>query len=71
MASAVIMPDDRDRYRPRRDDPDAPPVSLLNEPNVDFAVDYSAAEEPKESATARAMRIWFKQNPTVEKEPSG
>ena len=35
------------------------PVSLLNEPIDDFA-----AEEPKrESATARAMRRWFKQDP--------
>jgi hypothetical protein len=33
------------------------PLSLINEP----------VEEPaRESATARAMRIWFKQNPAVE-----
>jgi hypothetical protein len=37
------------------------PVSLLNEP-FDFTVDF-AVEEPRESATERAMRIWFKQNP--------
>jgi hypothetical protein len=36
------------------------PVSIINEP-VDFVVDF--AKEPKrESATERAMRIWFKQN---------
>ena len=32
-------------------------VSLLNEPVID---------EPKESATARALRIWFRHDPTVE-----
>jgi hypothetical protein len=26
---------------------------------------------PRESATARAIRRWFKQNPTVENEPAG
>ena len=40
------------------------PVSLINEPVV--------IEEPKrESATARAMRRWFKQNLAAENEPVG
>jgi hypothetical protein len=33
-------------------------VSLINEP---------IEEPPRESATARAMRRWFKQSPTAEK----
>jgi hypothetical protein len=39
------------------------PVSLLNEPIVDFVVDFAAEEPKRESATARAMRRWFKQDP--------
>ena len=55
------MVDDRKTWQQRLNN-EGCPVSLLNEPIVDFAVDYSAAEEPKrESATERAMRIWFKQ----------
>jgi hypothetical protein len=37
------------------------PVSLLNEP-IDFTVDFAVEEPKRESATERAMRIWFKQN---------
>jgi hypothetical protein len=33
------------------------PVTFINEP-VDFAVDFT--ESKRESATERAMRIWFK-----------
>ena len=35
------------------------PVSLLNEP-IDFTVDFAVEEPKRESATERAMRIWFK-----------
>jgi hypothetical protein len=35
------------------------PVSLLNEPIVDFVEDFAAEEPKRESATERAMRIWF------------
>jgi hypothetical protein len=34
-------------------------VSLINEP-VDFVVDFAAEEPKRESATERALRIWFK-----------
>jgi hypothetical protein len=39
------------------------PKTIINEP-IDFIVDFTVAEEPKreETATARAMRIWFKQD---------
>ena len=37
------------------------PVSLLNEPIVDFVVDFAAEEPKRESATERALRRWFKQ----------
>ena len=37
------------------------PVSLLNEPSVDFVVDFAAEEPKRESATERALRRWFKQ----------
>jgi len=38
------------------------PKTIINEPIVDFGVDFTAAQEPqRESATARAMRRWFKQ----------
>ena len=47
------------------------PKTIINEPIVDFVVDFAVEEPKRESATARAMRRWFKQNPTVEKEPSG
>jgi len=43
------------------------PVSLLNEP-IDFDVDF-AVEPKRESATARAMRIWFKQDPDESSAP--
>jgi hypothetical protein len=36
------------------------PVSLLNEPIVDFVEDFAAEEPKRESPTERAMRIWFK-----------
>jgi hypothetical protein len=36
------------------------PVTIINEP-IDFVVDFAAEEPKRESATARAMRIWFKQ----------
>ena len=35
-------------------------VSIINEPIVDFGVDFAAEEPKRESATERAMRIWFK-----------
>jgi hypothetical protein len=35
-------------------------VSLINEPIVDFVVDFAAEEPKRESATERAVRIWFK-----------
>jgi hypothetical protein len=35
-------------------------VSLINEPIVDFVVDFAVEEPKRESATERAMRIWFK-----------
>ena len=44
-------------------------TSLINEPIVDFVVNFAVEEPPRESATARAMRRWFKQDPTVENEP--
>jgi hypothetical protein len=34
--------------------------SLINEPIVDFVVDFAAEEPKRESATERAIRIWFK-----------
>ena len=34
-------------------------TSAINEP-VDFVVDFAVEEPKRESATARAMRIWFK-----------
>jgi hypothetical protein len=37
------------------------PVTIINEPIVDFVVDFAAEEPKRESATARAMRRWFKQ----------
>jgi hypothetical protein len=38
------------------------PVTIINEPIVDFVVGFTVEEEPKaESATARALRRWFKQ----------
>jgi len=43
------------------------PITIINEP-VDFVVDFAVEEPKRESATARAMRIWFKQGPTVENE---
>jgi hypothetical protein len=36
------------------------PASLINEPIVDFVVDFAAEEPKRESATERAIRIWFK-----------
>ena len=51
-----------DKYWPH-DLPEAEQkVSLLNEP-IDFAVDFAVEEPKRESATERALRIWFKQNP--------
>jgi hypothetical protein len=41
------------------------PKTIINEP-IDFVVDFAVEEPKRESATARAMRQWFKQNPTVE-----
>jgi hypothetical protein len=38
------------------------PVTIINEP-VDFVIDFAVEEPQRESATARAMRIWFKQTP--------
>jgi hypothetical protein len=38
------------------------PASLINEPVVDFVVDFAAEEPKRETATERAMRIWFKQH---------
>jgi hypothetical protein len=35
-------------------------VSIINEPIVDFVVDFAAEEPKRETATERAMRIWFK-----------
>ena len=43
------------------------PITIINEP-VDFVVDFAVEEPKRESATARAMRIWFKQGPTGENE---
>ena len=34
------------------------PITIINEP-VDFVVDFAVEEPKRESATARAMRIWF------------
>jgi hypothetical protein len=36
-------------------------LSLINE--VDFVVDFTAAEPRRESAEERAARLWFKQAP--------
>jgi hypothetical protein len=36
------------------------PKTFINEP-VDFVVDFVVEEPKRESATARAMRRWFKQ----------
>jgi hypothetical protein len=33
------------------------PLSLINEPIVDFVVDFARDEPKRESATARAMRL--------------
>jgi hypothetical protein len=33
------------------------PVTIINEPIVDFVVDFAAEEPQRESATARAIRI--------------
>jgi hypothetical protein len=38
------------------------PVTIINEP-IDSVVDFAAEEPQRESATARAMRRWFKQDP--------
>ena len=38
------------------------PVTIINEPIVNFVVDFAVEEPKRESATERAMRIWFKQN---------
>jgi hypothetical protein len=46
------------------------PVTFINEP-IDYAVDFAVEEPKRESATARAMRRWFKQDPAVENEPAG
>ena len=40
-------------------------TSLLNEP-IDFNVTFAVEQPKRESATERAMRIWFKQNPRRE-----
>jgi hypothetical protein len=37
------------------------PKTIINEPVVDFGVDFAVEEPKRESATARALRIWFKQ----------
>jgi len=44
-------------------------TSIINEPIIDFVVDFAVEEPKRESATARAMRRWFKQDPTVKNEP--
>jgi hypothetical protein len=44
-------------------------TSIINEPIVDdFVVDFAVEEPKRESATERAMRRWFKQDPVVENE---
>jgi len=43
------------------------PKTIINEP-IDFAVDFAAEDPKRESATERAMRRWFKQDPVVENE---
>jgi hypothetical protein len=36
------------------------PVTIINEPIVNFVVDFAVEEPKRESATERAMRRWFK-----------
>jgi hypothetical protein len=36
------------------------PKTIINE-SIDFTVDFAVEEPKRESATERAMRIWFKQ----------